>query len=210
MELRSYRSFKGYTLLEVLVVLGLLTIISSISVISYQSTTHSTNLKQMYNTAKLFVTSMHSCISSAGGWKIDKSNIGSSTPLITPCDELAKLNFECPRGSSLDATQSDYKECKELKHNPATTTATATKGENFVCLDFRKKINRKNHQIVVIVRTKNPSDYKIYCNEVSSYEDVTNANCAIDSTTKHITNTTIRAWNSGNDGGVCEWPNASK
>ena len=169
-------SKSGYTLLEMLIVLGLLSILSSIAVIQYRGTMLSSEKRELKDSALLYATRFDTCIKVLGGWTTYRSTKGTETcptgktnPCIPEnyCKEVPppenappktrstqpskKLNYTCPAGAT----------CEFFTHgNPAPSFRRH-------CLSIKKEVSGKKLQVVTVIPYDNPSDYKIFCAELS-------------------------------------------
>ena len=213
---------KGLSLIEVCIAMCVAGIVAGVGMAQYGKYMGKAETQSLHDSAKLFASAFNSCVSSSGGWFIkamesdggmcqNKTNCtadpphihypckavekkaGSSTGAETVVDALKnKLNYTCPPGSTCETAVGDG------------TTAD----KKYFCLSIKKQIKGKNHQIVALVDREDPSQYQIYCTgdgdtELTSYEDLTTANCQKEFST-------YKAWNAENDGDQCDWPLPSK
>lgn len=183
MMIRGLNSF-GFTLTEILVTLGLLSILGTVATVSYQGykiDAEKTNLK---NSGVLYPTALQNCIATAGGWEIDHpaytppkmypcklehttGTQGGSVPKETTYNNLKNiLDYTCP----VDISKPDSA-CRVFTHGDPRPT------HNYTCLSIEKKVSGKNLQIIVVIPFNNPSDYNIWCGEVSSFVPVTGRIC---------------------------------
>ena len=150
---------KGYTLTEILIVLSILGIITGIATVSYRGYILSVNKSNLKQAGIMFATAVNTCIQSMGAW----SPRPDVTPPLLPCKadnttELkSKLDFTCPP----DAT------CNPLM-NPDKDSNGKYKYK-WYCLSISKEVSGKKLQVLTRIPYDNPSDYQIWCGQVSAY-----------------------------------------
>ena len=142
---------KGYTLIEILMVLTLIGIVSGIATVSYRGYNFNIQERDLKLSGKLFANAVKNCIGIVGGWSV----IRSDGTTITPCkaDDTAelksKLSFDCPPDATCYVhTQTSYK---------------------YYCLSIQKEVSGKKLQVLSRVPYNNPTDYQIWCGQVSAY-----------------------------------------
>ncbi len=142
---------KGYTLIEILMVLTLIGIVSGIATVSYRGYNFNIQERDLKLSGKLFANAVKNCIGIVGGWSV----IRSDGTTITPCkaDDTAelksKLSFTCPPDATCDVhTQNSYK---------------------YYCLSISKTVSGKKLQVLTRIPYNNPTDYQIWCGQVSAY-----------------------------------------
>ena len=113
----------GLSLMEVLITLSVVAIITGVGTAQYGKYMSQAECQSLHESAKLFVSSLNSCIKSSGGWNITLLKHDG-----TPCENTIKTD-NCP--ATYDGTKkhgSNHYPCKALAKK-GTTTATNTTGE---------------------------------------------------------------------------------
>ena len=163
---KKLMSRSGYTLLEMLIVLGLLSILSSIAVIQYRDSRQDTEKRNLKDSALLYATRVDTCIKVVGGWpKYRNKRTGETCdhgktqdPCKVMCKEVSsttpspKLNYTCPAGAT----------CEFFTHGTPTRDVW-----RYHCLSIKKTVSGKKLQVVTVIPYDNPSDYQIWCAELS-------------------------------------------
>ncbi len=137
----------GFTLMEILVGVGILAILTSIATGTYRGYIQNVEKRALKDSGVLFATALNICIKSMG-----------EDP--TPCNNVFKLNFTCPRHAVCD--------------RPLFSTS-----KNGICLNIKQtKPSGKKLQVVTVVEMSNMSNYVQYCAEPKSdFVTPTATNC---------------------------------
>ena len=156
-------SRSGYTLLEMLIVLGLLSILSSIAVIQYRDSRQDTEKRNLKDSALLYATKIETCISVVGGWTKYQGlckEVSPTTPGTLSKQPSSKLKYTCPSGAT----------CEFWSYDHTTSTDDTLR---YHCLSIKTEVSGKKLQVITLIPYDNPSDYEIWCGEVSgTYQDI--------------------------------------
>ncbi len=138
----------GFTLMEILVGVGILAILTSIATGSYRGYIQNVEKRALKDSGVLFATALNICIKSMG-----------EDP--TPCNNVAKLNFTCPK-------------------NAYCPIILSTDKTGF-CLNIEQtKPSGKKLQVVTIFERSNMSNYVQYCGEPKkNFASVPPATCTM-------------------------------
>ena len=174
MKTKVIKKIGGYSLLEVLITLSLLGILSSIAAVSYTKYIKAIELKTLKQSGELFVSALHTCISSAG-WKIITVSGTNKTPCFnndTTQKEgvLKNIGFTCPGDSCRYTTE---------KADPLHI-----KDAEYACLDIRKEVRGKKYQIYISSKIADRNTYQMECISVTgtAYTDLPISKCTLTDT----------------------------
>lgn len=200
------RNNKGISLTEVCVTLCVAAIIGGIAIANFSSMGPTEIKRNLHQDGKLWARQVQNCLlsaSSMGGWEIKRFKktdescpTNESDPCIKawPCKALdnddlkSKLGWECSGDS-----------CSGVVDNDTNDT-----GNNRYCLEIRKEIKSKNHQVIASFNIKKQTA-KIYCGTPTNYINLTNCKDPDDDPPP-----AYKKWNEGNTAEQCEWPIDSK
>ena len=158
-------SKSGFTLLEILIGIGLLSILSSIAVVQYQGYILDVEKKELYNSSVRFASRVNACITSVGEWGVTKPDGTKATPCKaeTTAALKSKLNYTCPADSTCEFYSRDH-------------TTTTDNNLRYHCLSIKNE--DKKLQVIILIPYDNPSDYEIWCGEISeSFFAIEGTNC---------------------------------
>ncbi len=150
---------KGYTLTEILMVLSILGILTGIATVSYRGYILSVNKRNLKQAGIMFATAVNTCIQSMGAW----SPRPDVTPPLLPCkaDNTAelksKLSFTCPPEATCQVHTNDTKK--------------------YYCLSIKKEVSGKKIQVITRLTYNNPSDYQVWCGQVTTPLNLNDKNC---------------------------------
>lgn len=172
--MKHLKNSLGFSLTEILVTLGLIAIVGSIATVSYRGYDLSIAKKDLKNSGILFANALQNCITASGGWKINHPSAGD----IEPCqagdetdstddteDLKKKLNYTCPEGATCKThARSERGQNYPSGHSKAGQPRTLLW---YYCLSIEKEVSGKTIQVFIRFPLHKPSDYEIWCGEVT-------------------------------------------